>query len=402
MTKKYKIGSMVAENNDFFKKIVAVVVWYNPQKNFVDNILSYSKYVSRVYIIDNSKNDNTVLAEKIENAVYLPNFDNLGIATALNIGCEKALEEGFEWCMTMDQDSNFSEEMIEKYLKAIYEYRSEKNVSFAPSCIYKNSKPVIDSTVETIRLGLKKNKSLLAVKRKVFSKLNIYQDFSEKKETENVKRVITSGNVIHLHVWKDIGKFNENLFIDEVDFDYFRMMNPIERRSAYEICMLYHDDDRKRCADSIAALKIVKEKIPELHVNIFGTPKRPDDLPDWFSYFQLPDKDTHNRIYNDSAIFVAASKAEGMALPPAEAMICGAALCCTDIDGFALYAIDGETALASAVYDVAALAKNIEKLICDNDLRIKIAKHGNEFIKQFTWEKAVEKFETVLKSNFSD
>lgn len=69
MTKKYKIGSMVAENNDFFKKIVAVVVWYNPQKNFVDNILSYSKYVSRVYIIDNSKNDNTVLAEKIENAV---------------------------------------------------------------------------------------------------------------------------------------------------------------------------------------------------------------------------------------------------------------------------------------------------------------------------------------------
>lgn len=186
------------------------------------------------------------------------------------------------------------------------------------------------------------------------------------------------------------------------DFDYFRMMNPIERRSAYEICMLYHDDDRKRCADSIAALKIVKEKIPELHVNIFGTPKRPDDLPDWFSYFQLPDKDTHNRIYNDSAIFVAASKAEGMALPPAEAMICGAALCCTDIDGFALYAIDGETALTSAVYDVAALAKNIEKLICDNDLRIKIAKQGNEFIKQFTWEKAVEKFEAVLKSNFSD
>lgn len=161
----------------------------------------------------------------------MPNFDNLGIATALNIGCEKALEEGFEWCMTMDQDSNFSEEMIEKYLKTIYEYRSEKNVSFAPSCIYKNSKPVIDSTVETIRLGLKKNKSLLAVKRKVFSKLNIYQDFSEKKETENVKRVITSGNVIHLHVWKDIGKFNENLFIDEVDFDFcYRLI-----KSSYNI-----------------------------------------------------------------------------------------------------------------------------------------------------------------------
>ena len=32
------------------------------------------------------------------------NKENLGIATALNIGVRKALENGYEWILTMDQD----------------------------------------------------------------------------------------------------------------------------------------------------------------------------------------------------------------------------------------------------------------------------------------------------------
>lgn len=181
------------------------------------------------------------------------------------------------------------------------------------------------------------------------------------------------------------------------DFEYFKLTNPIEHRCPTEVAMLYHKDDRKRCVDSMAALEIVKKQIPELHVTMFGTPEKPDNLPKWYTYYQCPDKKTHNEIYNNTAIFVAASKAEGMALPPAEAMICGAALCCTDIGGFALYALHEQTALLSSVYDVESLAHNIITLIKDDDFRISLAKAGNEYIQQFTWEKAFNMFCKVIE-----
>lgn len=181
------------------------------------------------------------------------------------------------------------------------------------------------------------------------------------------------------------------------DFEYFKLTNPIEARCPTEVAMLYHKDDRKRCLDSMAALERVKEEIPELHVTMFGTPEKPDTLPDWYTYHQCPDRETHNAVYNNAAIFVAASKAEGMALPPAEAMICGAVLCCTDIGGFALYAIHDKTALLSPVFDVESLAHNIITLIKDDSLRTRLAKAGNEYIRQFTWEKAFSMFRNAIE-----
>jgi len=180
------------------------------------------------------------------------------------------------------------------------------------------------------------------------------------------------------------------------DFDYFTLSMAIENRDPHEIALLYHKDDRKRCEDAMKALAIVKQHIPKLHVTMFGVPEPPADLPDWYTYHRQPSKALHNSIYNNVAIFVAASKAEGMALPPAEAMICGAALCCTDIGGFHLYAIHNKTALLSPVFDTEALAKNILRLINDNGLRIKLARAGNEYIRQFTWERAFESFKSAL------
>lgn len=182
-----------------------------------------------------------------------------------------------------------------------------------------------------------------------------------------------------------------------LDFDYFKLTVPIETRKSTEVAMLYHLDDRKRCCDSMAALDIVKKQIPDLHVTMFGTPEKPADLPDWYSYYRTPDRETHNAVYNNAAIFVAASMKEGWALPPAEALQCGAALVCTDIGGFEAYALNNETALVSKVYDVQALAENIIKLIKDNDLRIKIAKNGNHHIQQFTWEKSFNKMQELIE-----
>ena len=103
-----------------------------------------------------------------------------------------------------------------------------------------------------------------------------------------------------------------------------------------------------------------------------------------------------NQIYNIANCSIVPSRREPFGLVAAEAMLCGAALACTDIGGFALYARDNETALVSQVFDVDWLAENIKKLIQDDTLRMKIAKAGNTYILQFTWDNAYEKFKRVL------
>jgi glycosyltransferase involved in cell wall biosynthesis len=180
------------------------------------------------------------------------------------------------------------------------------------------------------------------------------------------------------------------------NFDYFKLSNPVQNRNKTEICMLYHRDDRKRCSDSMAALSIVREIFPDLHVTMFGTPEKPADLPAWYSYHRAPDRELHNTIYNDAAIYVGASMAEGFALPPAEAMICGCAVCLTEIPGFSAYAKNNTTALLSPVYDVEALARNIISLMSDDGVRIRIATAGNGFIQKFRWEESFKAMQKLV------
>ena len=104
------------------------------------------------------------------------------------------------------------------------------------------------------------------------------------------------------------------------------------------------------------------------------------------------------KLYNTATVFVAASRTEGMALPPAEALLCGCALVCTDIGGFKMYAIDNETALMSPVFDIDALAHNIFCLMINTEKRIALAKAGRELLQQYTWDNAYKLFCNVLES----
>jgi len=186
------------------------------------------------------------------------------------------------------------------------------------------------------------------------------------------------------------------LITNGLDFRRFSLKNPIEERSPFEVILMYHTLDQKRCQDSFAALEIVKKAIPELHVTMFGTWDAPKDMPLWYTYHHQPMGQELCDIYNSGAIYVAASDFEGFGLTIGEAMICGCAVACTDNGGFRCMAEHEKTALLSPVYDVEALAKNIIRLINDNDLRHKIAHEGNRNIQQFTWEKSYQKLKALL------
>ena len=172
------------------------------------------------------------------------------------------------------------------------------------------------------------------------------------------------------------------------DFDEFRLVKPVNERDRCVIVMLNHTLGHKRCVDARAALDIVKQSHPELHVSMFGVCDPPVDMPSWYTYYRNPSRQQLVDIYNGGAIYVAASDFEGFGLTVGEAMICGCAVVCTDNGGFTCMAKDGQTALLSKVYDVRELAANIDRLIDDDELRLRIARQGNSYIQHFSWEES--------------
>ena len=189
-------------------KLAAVVIWFNPleigEEKIIQNILSYSSYCEKIYIVDNSADLHEELAKKITNSIYISNKNVGGIAGGQNRGCERALNDGFEWAMTMDQDSIFEPKQIREYIRLVEEYipTDEKAVSFGPSI--KNLNETLHWT-KWIRLNI-----LSPIKRKILGKR--WKPQPPKPLFDKVERVIASANIINLVEWKKVGKFDEILF----------------------------------------------------------------------------------------------------------------------------------------------------------------------------------------------
>ena len=168
-------------------KIAGVVVLYNYNEEIINNIKTYSKYCTKIYGIDNSdKLNNNIKNEivKIQNFEYINLKRNRGIAKALNVGLQKAKEDNFEWVLTMDQDSFFSDNLISYYKKLIEKQESNKIAIISP--VYK--------------IDRKKTKQYLGYKK--------------------IKYTMQSANLMNVRIWNEIGKFKEDFFIDVVDYEY--------------------------------------------------------------------------------------------------------------------------------------------------------------------------------------
>ena len=160
----------------------AVVVWYNPKNKEKENINSYIKYVDKLYIVDNSEKENTF--ENNKKIHYVFNGENLGIAKALNIGADLALKEKYDWLLTMDQDTSFKNDDVKK----IFEYIKNNDM-----------------------------KNIGIVSPWHDTKLHIQKP---KEEIDYPIDVMTSGNFLNLKIFKKIGGFKDEYFIDGVDIEY--------------------------------------------------------------------------------------------------------------------------------------------------------------------------------------
>ncbi len=187
-----------------------------------------------------------------------------------------------------------------------------------------------------------------------------------------------------------------HLIPNGMDFSRFQMTVPPEQRDSNRLLMLHHCMEWKGSPDGLAAVAIAQQTLPELKLTLFGIDPAPPDLPPGVEYHHQPSQERLNRLYNEAAIFISPSWAEGWGLPPAEALMCGGALAVTRGGADEAFAIDGETALVSPIKDPAALAANIVRLARNDELRVRLARQGHALIQQFTWQRSGEALEALL------
>jgi rhamnosyltransferase len=181
--------------------IAGVVILYNPDNSVYENIKSYEDQVNVLYIYDNSEIINPEFAKEFQkksSTYYISNQVNLGIAKVLNDAANKAIENGFDYLLTMDQDSKAPANLVERL-----------------------SKKASESTQFGIVSPLHSNKFNTHLK--------------EIKDTEEyVNTTMTSGNLLSLNAYNSVGPFNEDFFIDYVDIEYCLRL----KRNGYKIVRL--------------------------------------------------------------------------------------------------------------------------------------------------------------------
>lgn len=181
-----------------------------------------------------------------------------------------------------------------------------------------------------------------------------------------------------------------------IEHDRFRVTVPADRRSG--ICALYNAAPYKAMPALMDVLGRFHAASPATPVRMFGPKPRAADLPDWIEYRCNPTQDVLvGEIYNRSLIHVAASTAEGWALPPAEAMACGCLFVGTDIGGVHDYAEHDVTALLSPPGDRDGLLQNLLAGVADPARRSRLALAGTRKIAGFTWDASGLALEDVVR-----
>jgi rhamnosyltransferase len=175
--------------------VLAVVVSYNGLQKTRQAVDSLRGQVGQIHIVDNGSAAESLAvlhALEREDGVTVERLgENRGVGHALNLGVKRAKVMGFSWLLTMDQDSVADCDMIQAYRAAVE--RDPRLVCLSP-CITKSA-------------------------TKVGAPSGV------------VPYAITSGSLVRVSVFDQIGLYDEGFFVDCIDFDLSLRL----RRAGYAV-----------------------------------------------------------------------------------------------------------------------------------------------------------------------
>ena len=214
-------------------KLAAVVILYYPTAEAITNIESYYDFFDRVFVFDNTdaEPDLKERLQKYPKIAYHHDYHNAGISERLNQGARLAIQEGYTWLFTLDQDSYFSLETLGDYLDMFYRFENKTNVAM---------------------FGIEHE----ACKLKSREEAGLYSELDH---------LITSGTLVNLRLFDEIGGFDENLFIDLVDVEFsIRAKKAGFRIIKFNGIIFAHNIGKKVRRASIKSLFLIRKQ-KEIH-----------------------------------------------------------------------------------------------------------------------------------------
>ena len=169
-------------------KICGVVILYHPDESVATNVQSYINEIEKLIVIDNSNSQNLNFKDD-EKIVYRWMGKNIGLAAALNYGCNLALKRGFDYVLTMDQDSFFDRGALQKLKEHI------------------GDASIVAPNVRSLYWDNKDN-----CEKQAFIQYPMNQ-------MTDRNWVMTSGCIMNLSDYKEVGGFDDKLFVGHIDID---------------------------------------------------------------------------------------------------------------------------------------------------------------------------------------
>lgn len=173
-------------------KVCAVVVTFHPDGDVLSNLEQLRPQVQTLVVVDNGSLGGEV--ESLRDASgridfeLIENGENLGIATALNIGIRYAQCVGAEWVLLFDQDSTVTPGFTEAMLHGFASNRWGKQLAIlVPRYVDKR----LGSAIPGISV-----------------------------KDGGLEAAMTSGSLLPISIFRDHGLFEDALFIDGVDYEY--------------------------------------------------------------------------------------------------------------------------------------------------------------------------------------
>jgi glycosyltransferase involved in cell wall biosynthesis len=186
------------------------------------------------------------------------------------------------------------------------------------------------------------------------------------------------------------------LIFPAIDHHTFRPMTSVRNSDEFRVVSLGRIIPWKGLRDLFDATLIVRQKIPELKLILYGNdPNVVAPVP--YEYLSRIEDGDLAKLYSSADVVVTPSWYESFPLPPLEAMACGAAVVCTPF-GTEDYAIDKQNCLIVPPRDPKRMASAIIALYNDQTMREKIGRQGIMTAQRFQWDTSVDQMERFFNS----
>ena len=182
--------------------IFSIVVLYKTDLNIFKQILAaHLNNFSNAILVNNSQ-EVSLESLKSTKVTIINNQTNIGLAAALNVGIIEAKKQGAKMVALFDQDSHIPANYSRDMMQYINNYHGSKPIAVYSS-IYHNH--VVDERAKLINF-----KPFRLIRESVI----------EDQNYAHPHYMITSGSVIPISVFDDVGLMREELFIDFVDIEW--------------------------------------------------------------------------------------------------------------------------------------------------------------------------------------